>query len=69
MRNDIINFIEEIYKKSKSDFESALNTALRQIRGAFAVVIINKKTPNYLYGARRGSPLVVGISQNNFFLA
>ena len=65
----LINFIEEIYKKSKSDFESALNTALRQIRGAFAVVIINKKTPNYLYGARRGSPLVVGISENNFFLA
>ena len=65
----LINFIEEIYKKSKSDFENTLNTALRQIRGAFAIAIINKKTPNYLYGARRGSPLVVGISQNNFFLA
>ena len=65
----LINFIEEIYKKSKSDFENTLNTALRQIRGAFAIVIIKKKTPNYLYGARRGSPLVVGISENNFFLA
>ena len=65
----LINFIEEIYKKSKSDFENTLNTALRQIRGAFAIAIINKKTPNYLYGARRGSPLVVGISENNFFLA
>ena len=65
----LINFIEEIYKKSKFDFENSLNTALRQIRGAFAIAIINKKTPNYLYGARRGSPLVVGISENNFFLA
>ena len=65
----LINFIEEIYKKSKSDFENTLNTALRQIRGAFAIAIINKKTPNYLYGARRGSPLVVGISKNKFFLA
>ena len=65
----LINFIEEIYKKSKSDFENSLNTALRQIRGAFAVAIINKKTPNCLYGARRGSPLVVGIAENNFFLA
>ena len=65
----LINFIEEIYKKSKFDFENSLNTALRQIRGAFAIAIINKKIPNYLYGARRGSPLVVGISENNFFLA
>ena len=65
----LINFIEEIYKKSKFDFENSLNTALRQIRGAFAIALINKKTPNYLYGARRGSPLVVGISENNFFLA
>ncbi len=65
----LINFIEEINKKSKFDFENSLNTALRQIRGAFAIAIINKKIPNYLYGARRGSPLVVGISENNFFLA
>ncbi len=65
----LINYIEEIYKKSNFDFENSLNTALRKIKGAFAIAIINKKTPKYLYGARRGSPLVVGIEENNFFLA
>ena len=65
----LINYIEEIYKKSDSNFENALGTALRKIRGAFAIAIINKNNPNYLYGARRGSPLVVGIAEKNFFLA
>ena len=65
----LINYIEEIYKNNNSNFENSLNAALRQVRGAFAIAIINKKTPNYLYGARRGSPLVIGIAENNYFLA
>ena len=65
----LINFIEEIYLTSKSTFEDSLLSALDKIKGAFAIAILNLKEPNVLYGARRGSPLVVGISNHEYFLA
>jgi len=65
----LINFIEEIYLTSKSTFEDSLLSALDKIKGAFAIAILNLKEPNILYGARRGSPLVVGISNHEYFLA
>jgi len=43
--------------------------ALTQVVGAYAIVILSKKDPNYLIGAKKGSPMVIGIGENEHFIA
>ncbi|MEI6596389.1 MAG: glutamine--fructose-6-phosphate transaminase (isomerizing), partial [Bacteroidota bacterium] len=42
---------------------------LTQVIGAYAIVILSKKDPNYLIGAKKGSPMVIGIGDNEHFIA
>ncbi|MES2689922.1 MAG: glutamine--fructose-6-phosphate transaminase (isomerizing), partial [Bacteroidota bacterium] len=65
----LIHLIEEVYKNNKVSFEEAVRMALTQVVGAYAVVILSKTDPNYLIGARKGSPMVVGIGENEHFIA
>jgi len=65
-----INFIEDIYKNSKDvTFEEAVRLALTKVVGAYAIVILSKDHPNQLIAARKGSPLVIGVGKDEFFLA
>ncbi|MFH1759237.1 MAG: glutamine--fructose-6-phosphate transaminase (isomerizing) [Patescibacteria group bacterium] len=64
----IAHLIEEKTKK-ESDFASALKLALKDIRGAYALLVINKSEPQKLYVARLGSPMVIGIGAREFFVA
>ena len=56
-------------KYYKGDLVEAVLKALAQIEGTFGIVVIARDNPNILVGARRGSPLVVGLGDNEFFLA
>ena len=64
----IAHLIEESLK-TEPDFEKAVRTSLAQLRGAYAVCILNEKDPECLIAAKLGSPMVVGIGQGEFFVA
>jgi len=65
----LIHLIEEVYKNNDVGFEEALRMSLTQVIGAYAIVIISKKDPKYLIGAKKGSPMVIGIGENEHFIA
>ncbi|NVO31506.1 glutamine--fructose-6-phosphate transaminase (isomerizing) [Hymenobacter lapidiphilus] len=64
-----VNLIEEIQKKNQCSLEQAVRLALHEVVGAYAIVVLSKDNPGQLIAARKGSPLVVGIGENEFFLA
>ncbi len=64
----IAHLIEEAFN-SEPVFEKAVRTSLAQLRGAFAVCILNEKDPDCLIAAKLGSPMVVGLGQEEFFVA
>ena len=63
------HLIEEIQKKEKCALDKAVRLALNEVTGAYAIAVFSKKEPNILIGARKGSPLIVGIGETEFFLA
>lgn len=64
-----INFVEDIYLNTKVDLAEAVRLALNKVVGAYAIAIISLEDPNLLIAARKGSPLVVGLGKDEFFLA
>ncbi len=64
-----INFVEDIYLNTKVDLTEAVRLALNKVVGAYAIAIISLEDPNLLIAARKGSPLVVGLGKDEFFLA
>jgi glucosamine--fructose-6-phosphate aminotransferase (isomerizing) len=64
-----IHFIEDIKEKEKCSLDEAVRLALTKVVGAYAIVIMSLEDPNLLVAARKGSPLVVGIGKDEFFLA
>ena len=64
-----VHLIEEIYIKLKCDLDEAVRLAMTQVVGAYAIVVMDKNSPNQLIAARKGSPLVVGVGKDEFFLA
>ncbi len=65
----LIHLIEEIYKRGHVELEEAVRLALGEVVGAYAIVILSKNEPNKLIAARKGSPIVVGIGKDEFFVA
>jgi glutamine---fructose-6-phosphate transaminase (isomerizing) len=65
----LIHLIEEIQQKTDCPFEEAVRLGLSEVIGAYAIVIVNKDEPNFLIGARKGSPMVLGIGDNEHFIA
>ncbi len=65
----LINFIEEIKKTKNCDTPEAVRIALKEVVGAYAIVVLDSDNPGQLVAARKGSPLVIGIGENEFFFA
>ncbi|MCX6234680.1 MAG: glutamine--fructose-6-phosphate transaminase (isomerizing) [Bacteroidetes bacterium] len=65
----LIQLIEDIQINEHVDLIEAVQIALNQVVGAYAIVIISKKDPDMLIAARKSSPLVVGIGNGEFFIA
>ncbi|MHA7129477.1 glutamine--fructose-6-phosphate transaminase (isomerizing) [Algoriphagus namhaensis] len=64
-----VKFIEDIYVNNDISLEEALRLALHKVVGAYAIVLMNKEEPNTLIAARKGSPLVIGVGEDEYFLA
>jgi glucosamine--fructose-6-phosphate aminotransferase (isomerizing) len=65
----LIQLIEYIKVTNKCDLFSAVQLALNEVIGAYAIAVIEKGNPDQIIAARKSSPLVVGIGENEFFLA
>ncbi len=65
----LVNLVEEVWKQDKSTLEDAVRVALNEVVGAYAIVVIDKNNPNQLIAARKGSPLVIGVGDDEFFIA
>ncbi len=65
----LVHLIEDIRDNTGVGFEESVRMALSQVVGAYAIVIISKTNPEYLIGARKGSPLVVGVGDGEYFMA
>ncbi len=65
----LVNFIEYIQNTRKSSIEEAVRLALHEIVGAYAIVIIDRENPRQLIAARKGSPLVIGVGEDEYFFA
>jgi len=65
----LIHLIEEVQLHEKCKLSVAVQTALKQIIGAYAIVVLDKNDPNVLVAAKKGSPMVIGIGEDDFFIA
>jgi glutamine---fructose-6-phosphate transaminase (isomerizing) len=64
-----IHFIEDIFKNEKCSLDEAVRLALTKVVGAYAIVVMSLDNPNLLIAARKGSPLVIGVGKDEFFMA
>lgn len=65
----LVNLIEEVRKQDQCSLEDAVRAALNEVVGAYAIVVIDRNDPDHLIAARKGSPLVLGIGEDEFFVA
>jgi glucosamine--fructose-6-phosphate aminotransferase (isomerizing) len=65
----LANLIEYIYIKGQVSAEIAVRLALSKVVGAYGLVIICKDEPDKLIAARKGSPLVIGVGEGEYYIA
>ncbi len=65
----LIHFIEDVKKETGKTLEEAVRLALQEVVGAYAIVIMSEENPRELIAARKGSPLVIGIGEGEYFFA
>ena len=64
----LVQLIEYIQQQKQLDLLTAVQVALYQVIGAYAIAVVDKRDPDQIIAARKQSPLVVGIGEDEFFL-
>ena len=64
----LVQLIEYMQVSNKLDLLTAVQLALHEVIGAYAIAVLDKRNPDMIIAARKSSPLVVGIGENEFFL-
>ncbi len=65
----LIHLIEDIRNQTDLDLREAVRIALNEVVGAYAIVIMSKDDPDELIAARKGSPMVIGVGKEEYFIA
>ncbi len=65
----LVHLIEDIMINDKVTLVEALQIALGYVIGAYAIIILSRNNPDLLLAAKKGSPLVIGIGKDEFFIA
>ena len=65
----LVQLIGYFYNKGKMNFEESVRAALQRVDGAYGIVILNTDYPDMMIAARKGSPLVLGLKDKEFFIA
>ena len=64
----LVHLIEEIQDEGDLPLQEAVRLALGRVEGAYAIAVVDSRNPGVLVGARKASPLVVGIGENEYFI-
>ncbi|MFA8450219.1 MAG: glutamine--fructose-6-phosphate transaminase (isomerizing) [Bacteroidales bacterium] len=65
----LIHLIEDIKQNENVSLEEAVRIALNQVIGAYAIVILSKDESKKMIAARKGSPLVIGLGEDDYYVA
>jgi glutamine---fructose-6-phosphate transaminase (isomerizing) len=65
----LVNLIEDVQKKEGLKLGKAVQVALNQVVGAYAIAVFDKNKPDEIIVARLGSPLAIGVGEDEFFIA
>ena len=65
----LAHLIEDIQKHEGMKLGHAVQAALKQVIGAYAIVVMDKNDPTTLVAAKKGSPMVIGIGKDDYFIA
>lgn len=65
----LVQLIDYLQNSYQIDLLEAVQVALHRVIGAYAIAIIDKRTPGRIIAARKSSPLVIGVGNDEFFLA
>lgn len=65
----LIHLIEEIKNHEKCSLFEAVRLSLNEVIGAYAIVVMEKENKNEFIAARKGSPLVIGVGEEEYFIA
>lgn len=65
----LVNLIEDVQKNGGYKLGKAVQIALNQVVGAYAIAVLDIKKPNEIVAARLGSPLAIGVGENEYFIA
>ncbi|MCU0434968.1 MAG: glutamine--fructose-6-phosphate transaminase (isomerizing) [Bacteroidia bacterium] len=65
----LVHLIEDIQQREGVALDEAVRIALNNVVGAYAIVILNEDNPDELIAARKSSPLVIGVGENELFVA
>ncbi len=66
---EVLAHLIEKHMKRGLELEQAVGAALRQVEGTYGIAVVSADQPGVVVGARRGSPLVVGVADGEYFLA
>ncbi|MFN5712399.1 MAG: glutamine--fructose-6-phosphate transaminase (isomerizing), partial [Bacteroidota bacterium] len=65
----LVYLIDHIQQKENLDLVEAVRLALNEVAGAYAIVVMEKQHPDILVAAKKGSPMVIGIGKDEYFVA
>src|SRR5690606_32816745 len=65
----LVHLIDDIQKREDLDLYESIRMALTQVIGAYAIIVASKDEPDKLIAARKGSPMVIGVGKNEYFIA
>ncbi len=65
----LVNFIQYFQEEQELNLNDAVRLALNEVVGAFAIAVLDNQDPNHIIVARLGSPLAIGIGEEDYFIA
>lgn len=65
----LVHLIEEIKNKANVGIAEAVRMALKEVHGAYAIAVISKEDPDTIICAKKSSPLVIGIGEDEYYIA
>jgi glucosamine--fructose-6-phosphate aminotransferase (isomerizing) len=64
----LVHLIEQVRRETELPLEEAVRQALTQVEGTYGIAVVSKEDPDLLIAARKGSPLILGVGDGEYFI-